>query len=421
MELSIKNIGKIANADIKLNGITVVAGENNTGKSTIGKVLYSYFSSCYNLDSQILKTKISGLTRSLELEFNNSSYVFDSDEIARKLFQTKEKFTGNYIDLLDRYMYTSDGSSASPADLCEYAEIIKDKYDSYYNATNEAIMLNVITKKMRAEFNNQINNIFSLDKSSSFCLKIQNEKYEVQIEDNMAKSISNFNSLYTQAVYIDDPNVLDNCTGWRFFPTRRYLTNNHRNDLVNKILQKKSDQDVENALNEIISNDTLESIFELINPICAGNINYSSNILTIKNEDYEPIDVRNLSTGLKSFVILKTLILNGWIENNGMIILDEPETHLHPQWQLVFAELIVLLQKKWNLHILINTHSPYFLNAIQVFSAKHSIADKCNYYLSENNGNVSDVSDVTDNVELIYRKLSRPLQTLENEGYGIYD
>lgn len=421
MELSIKNIGKIANADIKLNGITVVAGENNTGKSTIGKVLYSYFSSCYNLDSQILKTKISGLTRSLELEFNNSSYVFDSDEIARKLFQTKEKFTGNYIDLLDRYMYTSDGSSASPADLCEYAEIIKDKYDSYYNATNEAIMLNVITKKMRAEFNNQINNIFSLDKSSSFCLKIQNEKYEVQIEANMAKSISNFNSLYTQAVYIDDPNVLDNCTGWRFFPTRRYLTNNHRNDLVNKILQKKSDQDVENALNEIISNDMLESIFELINPICAGNINYSSNILTIKNEDYEPIDVRNLSTGLKSFVILKTLILNGWIENNGMIILDEPETHLHPQWQLVFAELIVLLQKKWNLHILINTHSPYFLNAIQVFSAKHSIADKCNYYLSENNGNVSDVSDVTDNVELIYRKLSRPLQTLENERYGIYD
>lgn len=66
MELSIKNIGKIANADIKLNGITVVAGENNTGKSTIGKVLYSYFSSCYNLDSQILKTKISGLTRSLD-------------------------------------------------------------------------------------------------------------------------------------------------------------------------------------------------------------------------------------------------------------------------------------------------------------------------------------------------------------------
>lgn len=421
MELSIKNIGKIANADIKLNGITVVAGENNTGKSTIGKVLYSYFSSCYNLDSQILKTKISGLTRSLELEFNNSSYVFDSDEIARKLFQTKEKFTGNYIDLLDRYMYTSDGSSASPADICEYAEIIKDKYDSYYNATNEAIMLNVITKKMRAEFNNQINNIFSLDKSSFFCLKIQNEKYEVQIEDNMAKSISNFNSLYTQAVYIDDPNVLDNCTGWRFFPPRRYLTNNHRNDLVNKILQKKSDQDVENALNEIISNDTLESIFELINPICAGNINYSSNILTIKNEDYEPIDVRNLSTGLKSFVILKTLILNGWIENNGMIILDEPETHLHPQWQLVFAELIVLLQKKWNLHILINTHSPYFLNSIQVFSAKHSIADKCNYYLSENKGNVSDVSDVTDNVEMIYRKLSRPLQTLENERYGIYD
>lgn len=43
MELTIKNIGKIANADIKLNGITVVAGENNTGKSTIEKYCIPIF------------------------------------------------------------------------------------------------------------------------------------------------------------------------------------------------------------------------------------------------------------------------------------------------------------------------------------------------------------------------------------------
>lgn len=421
MELSIENIGKIANAHIKLNGITVVAGENNTGKSTIGKVLYSYFSSCYNLDSQILKTKIFGLNRSLFLDFSNSQYDFDTAEIARELFDTNEKFNGDYVNLIEQHIGNHGEPYIPSDDITHYADIVKKEYNRYYQATNEAIMLNVITKKMRAEFNNQINNIYDPDKSSSFCLKIRNEKFEVRIEDDKAKSISNFKSLYTQAIYVDDPNVLDNCIVSRLFTKSGYPNNNHRNDLIDKILRKKSDQDVENAINEIISNDTLESIFELINPICSGNIDYSSNILTIKNEGYEPIDVRNLSTGLKSFVILKTLILNGWIENNGTIILDEPETHLHPQWQLVFAELIVLLQKKWNLHILINTHSPYFLNAIQVFSAKHSIADKCNYYLSENNGNVSDVSDVTDNVELIYRKLSRPLQTLENERYGIYD
>ena len=49
MNLKITNIGKIKTADITLNGITIIAGDNNTGKSTIGKVLFSVFNSCYKI------------------------------------------------------------------------------------------------------------------------------------------------------------------------------------------------------------------------------------------------------------------------------------------------------------------------------------------------------------------------------------
>ena len=76
--------------------------------------------------------------------------------------------------------------------------------------------------------------------------------------------------------------------------------------------------------------------------------------------------------------------MNSYIKTRGVIILDEPEIHLHPEWQLLFAELIVLLHKEFGLHILLNTHSPYFLNAIEVYSAKYQVADKCKYYLTEN-------------------------------------
>lgn len=41
MNLKLKNIGIIEKADIKLNGLTVIAGKNDSGKSTVGKVLYS--------------------------------------------------------------------------------------------------------------------------------------------------------------------------------------------------------------------------------------------------------------------------------------------------------------------------------------------------------------------------------------------
>ena len=126
-------------------------------------------------------------------------------------------------------------------------------------------------------------------------------------------------------------------------------------------------------------------------------------------------DVRNIATGLKSFVILKTLLENGSIEQNGIIIFDEPETHLHPKWQLVLAELIVLIQKEFNMHVLINTHSPYFMRAIEVYSSNHEIDNTTKYYLAKHENGISSIEDVTDSTEKIYGLLAEPLDRLSED------
>lgn len=41
MRLSIRNIGKIHKADILIDGVTVLAAPNNTGKSTVGKAMFA--------------------------------------------------------------------------------------------------------------------------------------------------------------------------------------------------------------------------------------------------------------------------------------------------------------------------------------------------------------------------------------------
>ena len=43
MIFEVKNIGKIRHADVKLDGITVIAGEINSFKSTIGNMLFCVF------------------------------------------------------------------------------------------------------------------------------------------------------------------------------------------------------------------------------------------------------------------------------------------------------------------------------------------------------------------------------------------
>ena len=58
MKLSLKNIGKIETASVEINGITVIAGENNTGKSTVGRALFSVFKSFYNNKKQIESERV---------------------------------------------------------------------------------------------------------------------------------------------------------------------------------------------------------------------------------------------------------------------------------------------------------------------------------------------------------------------------
>ena len=41
MILKIANTGIIHEASVVLNGLTVIAGENDTGKSTVGKLMFS--------------------------------------------------------------------------------------------------------------------------------------------------------------------------------------------------------------------------------------------------------------------------------------------------------------------------------------------------------------------------------------------
>ena len=53
MQLRISNVGKIERAVIDIDGITVIAGENNAGKSTIGKLIFAVFNSLNGMDDKV--------------------------------------------------------------------------------------------------------------------------------------------------------------------------------------------------------------------------------------------------------------------------------------------------------------------------------------------------------------------------------
>lgn len=80
----------------------------------------------------------------------------------------------------------------------------------------------------------------------------------------------------------------------------------------------------------------------------------------------------------------------------------------------------MLLQKELGMHVLMSTHSPYFLNAIEVYSKKHAVDGLCSYYLAETCADGrSRFAEITGSTEVAYEKLAAPFDTLEREEYGL--
>ena len=67
MKLTIHNICKVFHAGIELNGLTVVIGNNNQGKSTIGKVLYSAIHSLSRMVEGVYDARVDYVRRATVL------------------------------------------------------------------------------------------------------------------------------------------------------------------------------------------------------------------------------------------------------------------------------------------------------------------------------------------------------------------
>ena len=413
MKLSIRNVGKLKEADVEINGITVITGENDTGKSTVGKVLWSVFNGFYEIDEKVYNEKVSELTKIVDKLMKENGYnkitdnfkdffgIFDRTEekIAIELLKNNKNYSEDEIKIIINN-YKKD---LKIENISKFVQEINETL----KISDKEIIKVIVSRIMNKEFHNQINAVFSKEKMNigEISLKIKDKEIDLKIENNEILDVQNYFLINKETMYIDNPFILDSYD---------FEDENHQTHLATNVFSENENS----VISEIKVKKKLNNIYQKLNSVLSGEILENKNSKFVYRKNGEDIDLKNLSTGLKTFAIIKMLLQNGTLEENGTIILDEPEIHLHPEWQLKFAELIVLLQREFGMHILLTTHSPYFLNAIEVFSERHKIDDKCKYYVAENEGNSSIIKDVTGNTREIYRKLARPIQDLENIRYS---
>ncbi len=146
----------------------------------------------------------------------------------------------------------------------------------------------------------------------------------------------------------------------------------------------------------------------------SDEIKESENIAKIQdiiNDDC----LKTTSSGIKEIGIIVLLLKNNKLKENSFLIIDEPEASLHPEWQIKFAEILVLLVKDLNIHIYLNSNSPMFIEAISLYAQYYDLINDTNFYLTQkttdNKFNFKKISP--KNMGEVYENLTKPYDELD--------
>ena len=437
MNFFVEKIAKVHYADIAINGITVIAGENDTGKSTIGKALYSIFNSFYQLDDHILEERWRMIEAAIRVKLSGDYFIAgEITDVIDRLRENPSKYIspGQWPvlqELLEEIIFPmepfEENEKQEQLSLEDVMKSLAERIKELLDVPNEVIHFRILQQRLNAEFSGAINHVSAQsDAHGSMTLSIRKKNFKVEVKKQQVTNLSNVMSLNTQAIYIDNPFVLDDMAKLSGRNTQKLRENKkfigHKVHLLHCLLSSPDHTDIQEAIENSIAEQHIENIMQKLDNACEGEIISKRTLFSAYqyvDKTGMEISLSNISAGMKTFMLLKQLLRNGYLEEKGMLILDEPEIHLHPEWQILFAEIIVLLQKEYNMHILLTTHSPYFLRALEVYSANYSIANKCKYYLSVNNETGQAIlQDVTTKTNLVYDKLLQPFEELQLEQYS---
>jgi predicted ATPase len=454
--IEIKNIGIIDYANVEFGHLTVIAGENDRGKSTVGKLLYSIIKSIgrYEKDLEIGEMdKIRNITSILfeiSSDINNAYRRCRDRETMYKIREIKV-ILYKCIDHLKKIKahIRLDDTPYNTYDDDKLKMLIKDLRDRIINLglskdiklrilkkineikkiinkklTKEEMIKKAFDKIIKSEFYGELS---KKDKEDAYIKILGNEELimEINLYKNKLKNFklnSNFlesGIFYNDAVYVETPTILhihrilDLINIWDH---KEEIMPFHIMDLIAKLKSARFGN--KPSLLEEEDNKMKYKIIKEISSIIEGDVDYLESyedFVYFKglNKNKKRIGIRsvNIASGIKSFGILQLLAKSDYLDKNILLVIDEPEIHLHPKWQVKYAYIIVKMVK-YGVPIIISSHSPYMIQALKYFAIEEGIIDVTRFYLAEKENNNIIIKNVDEEINKIFRTLAQPLREI---------
>lgn len=417
----IKDFRAIKDANLKLDGLTVLSGINGSGKSTIAKTLYYAIKTGLNYDEildRLLLRKIENGLQFFSFLMLDLSHSMESAKLIEKKSYTRVDFSDlegqeELFELITKQLGILEDFSKLVESLPERQrksvlpglisrvnlELIrlKQDLDRAFDDSERTARIGYsreietsLSKLPQSDLNTAIlatlRDVFEKNESKKerrafsefkvLCARVLNveiprkfsyKEGEIEIFDIDEDRVRPIQEV-EDVLYVDTPWIID-------FQRKDFLDgslHSHWKDVLDRLYEPDHSED--------------ETIFtQRIAKTIKGHASRSKedSRLYFDREDDKHFPLREAATGIKSFSIIQRLAKARSLTDKTLLILDEPESHLHPQWIVEYARILVLMQKELGVKILIASHSPDMIEALQTFSQSAGIAEKTNFYLAD--------------------------------------
>lgn len=369
-----KNIGPFESFDIMIPSVTLIAGENGTGKSTISKSLYMLLNANRNIEALIENEKRNEFFKNIK---SDQEYPYTPNFLSENKLVYQMEF--NRLNLLD----------------------------IPFQKMSPELRNTIIKRLLSAEFSSQV--LRNGTKEGSISAEADSLHSSIDISSEDYKFVSDI-SADSSVLYFDTVGFIEQAY------KRNQSPINHQNGTYRQ-LQKaieniKSNQ--ESLFSELDRNKMIKTFGDKLHDIIGGRFDYDPDD---KSYYYESKGIKysldNVASGVKAFSALDLFIKYGVIRDDSTIILDEPETNLHPLWQVKFAELLVSLSENTGIRVVVNSHSPFFIEALELCCSRKLNKDDYRLYFTEMDKGIAAIKDVTSDSSSIFDSLAAPYDVMD--------
>ena len=114
------------------------------------------------------------------------------------------------------------------------------------------------------------------------------------------------------------------------------------------------------------SSPEIEALAIKIEKELGGEFLFRGDELVFKDyESKREISKNLMSFGMMNLGMIHSLLKNNVITQGSFVFIDEPETNLHPDWQVLLMDTLIELASK-DINIVVATHSIDMLKALEV-------------------------------------------------------